>query len=501
MDDAPIAMVQVRSDKISDRRIVVVVAPILIVALVLLMLLVANRYFDPDEIESMRASWQILQGRTIYRDFFEHHHPLFYLTLSVPLALLPERAQSLLWMRELNVGLIGVTLASTFWLGRRLFGVGAALVALVLLTTTHIAIQKMVELRPDNLQSALGLLGVVLLIRCFDRPRSWTAIASGAMFGLSFAALQKAAFLFVPVAAIVLVRLFQHRFRLRDTILASLGFVASLVPFIIWLAVTGSLHDFMVLNYRLNARQMYITGPAGIVGDNFRVIGVLADSASLNGTLWAFAAVAAIWAFRPRPGAAPDQIRLQREFCVIAAFLVLWVVFTNKFYWQYYLPAFPFIAVLAGGAAVAALRNHLLALASLLLVACVNPLWFLRDVVGGPRNNAWQLQAFEKAMTLTRPQDKVIDTLLRYNVYRPDPLFMGFINADHLVPLAYFRVTGHTENILDVIRSTQPVLVDTEALPAGAWPNDPRLAGYRLLPATPGMGDVLIRADRDPTPH
>jgi len=45
--------------------------------------------FDPDEFEHIHAAWCIKQGQIIYKDFFEHHPPLFYFTI-LPLLHLHE---------------------------------------------------------------------------------------------------------------------------------------------------------------------------------------------------------------------------------------------------------------------------------------------------------------------------------------------------------------------------------------------------------------------------
>ncbi|HWQ27408.1 MAG TPA: hypothetical protein VNN12_00100, partial [Dehalococcoidia bacterium] len=40
----------------------------------------SSRWFNPDELEHVHASWCIAKGMVPYRDFFEHHTPwLWYL--------------------------------------------------------------------------------------------------------------------------------------------------------------------------------------------------------------------------------------------------------------------------------------------------------------------------------------------------------------------------------------------------------------------------------------
>lgn len=501
MDDASAGFASGDSRVADERRVIAVVLPLLAIALAILVVLGFRRYIDPDEIEALRAGWKLLQGRMIYRDFFEHHHPLWYITLSPVIAIMPERASTLIWFRGFNLALVGANLAMTFMIGRRLFNAAAALIGLVLFATTHLATYKMIELRPDNLQTLFGLVGVYLLIRCFDRPRALTALASGIAFGLSFAVLQKAVFLLLPVALIVGVRLLQRRVRFREMALVAVGFVVSLVPFVVWLAATGTLRIFWQLNYRLNADQAYLASPMTTMRATPQVYQVLADSFVASTLLWGFAAAGMLVALWPQPGADMERVRLRREISLMAVVLVLWVVVLSKYYWQYYLPAFPFLAVLAGGAMMKTLRHHRAALACLLLLACFGSYRYAEEAFAGAKSNVWQVSAFKQALSITRPGDLVIDTRQNYNLFRPDPLYTGFVHPDGLVPLALKHVTGRTESILDVIAATHPVLVNMEALPKDAWPADPRLAGYHVLPSAPGfagvpgIGNVLMRDD------
>ncbi len=39
--------------------------------------------FDPAELENLQASWLVHSGLVPYRDFFEHHSPLFFSISSI----------------------------------------------------------------------------------------------------------------------------------------------------------------------------------------------------------------------------------------------------------------------------------------------------------------------------------------------------------------------------------------------------------------------------------
>ena len=475
-----------------DRRALHIVLPVLVLALGAFTVLGMQRYIDPDEIESLRAAWKLWHGHMIYRDFFEHHHPLWYMVLAPFFAVLPEQASALQWMRAVNLVLAGGNLLLCFCIGRRLFGTAAACGGVVLLAGTHIYAQKAIELRPDNLQTLFGLAGLLLLLRVFERPHVPAAVATGVLFGLAFVALQKAAFLLAAVGMVVLLRLLRQRLPARVPGSMAVGFAVAVAPFALWLAANDTLGLFLVLNYRLNAEQAYVAGPIETLSTDPQVFAVLRDSFVINTVFWAFAAAGLFGVLRR--SAEPAMTRVRREMAFIAAVLVLWVVLFNKYYWQYYLPALPLLAVFGGGAMLEALRRRRATLGALLAFSCVGA---MRDAGESLylKNNDWQRGAFARALELTRPGDLVMDTRLNFNLFRPDLAYMWFAHEDGLVPMAYTAVTGRREDVLDLVASRQPVLVNIEGLPPGSWPGDPRLAGYR---GAPGLNNVLIRADRAP---
>ena len=468
----------------------VILASILVLILTLAGLSTTSvyRYFDPDEIESLHAAWKILQGGVIYRDFFEHHHPLSYLLMAPFLAVTAEDAAALIWMRLFNLVLIAGILVAAFEIGRRLFNVAAALVGLVLLVSAPIFSAKIIELRPDVLQTFFGLLGLVLLIEHFERRRWYSAVASGLALGLAFATLQKAAFLALAVGIVVGVRVVQGRSCLRDAAALAAGFAAALLPFVAWLGMSGALDSFWLLNYRLNTAQAYVAGPVETLRHTPQVYLILIDSLGRSPLLWGFFVVGLIALLRPPPGVAPGRARLRAETAFIAVALVAWVVVLNKYYAQYYLPALPLVALIAGGAMLDALRHRPLILGVLLAALALASLGDAARSVR-VRDNQAQLARVARVLALTDADDPVLDGRNDFNVFRPDIAYVWFVNQGGGVLAAYERLTGYTYDILNRIEVKKPKIIAKHGLPAGAWPRDPRLADYRSLP---GDENLLI---------
>ena len=81
-----------------------------------------NRQFDPDEFEHMHAAFSIASGMVPYRDFFEHHPPLFWLLLQPLFYFFHDPIQQLIAVRVLMMVITIGTLAVTFSLGNAIAG-------------------------------------------------------------------------------------------------------------------------------------------------------------------------------------------------------------------------------------------------------------------------------------------------------------------------------------------------------------------------------------------
>ena len=55
---------------------------------------VLNRSLDADESQHLHAAWLVGQGQVPFRDFWEHHLPLFYYLLAPLTRCLPTRCSS-----------------------------------------------------------------------------------------------------------------------------------------------------------------------------------------------------------------------------------------------------------------------------------------------------------------------------------------------------------------------------------------------------------------------
>jgi len=166
-----------------------------------LLLLTTVRYFDPDEFQHLEMAWLISKGIVPYRDFFEHHTPLYHLLASGLLETTRyfsiSPVQSIILLRWIAVGLSGTALYLTYLLGRRLGGRGVGAAAVMLLASNGIFLTKAIEIRPDQI-SVLAILAASLCAAiATDRPprqsRYWLLLC-GIGCAVAVMATQKALF-------------------------------------------------------------------------------------------------------------------------------------------------------------------------------------------------------------------------------------------------------------------------------------------------------------------
>jgi Gpi18-like mannosyltransferase len=145
--------------------------------------------FDVDEFQHAHIAWNILQGKLIYRDFFEHHGALAGYFNAIILWIRGGDAASFetfYVLRQLTFfllclqGLVVYSIIKSFISSREV-----ALGGVVLFFANNIMMIFGYAMRPDSLQNLFNLLGLLFVVK----KRYWTA---GFFMGLAWAAHPKA---------------------------------------------------------------------------------------------------------------------------------------------------------------------------------------------------------------------------------------------------------------------------------------------------------------------
>jgi 4-amino-4-deoxy-L-arabinose transferase-like glycosyltransferase len=165
--------------------------------------LLTTRRFDPDELEHSHVAFCILRGQVPFRDFFEHHTPIFHYLLAAifsffDIAGSPDAAMRALFAaRYVTWGMSVAIVAMTFLLARRLRDATTAWVALPIASGSIVLALRAIEIRPDGLSTLFWLFAILALYEAFaaattqaGRTRVWFVL-SGAGIALAVLTSQK----------------------------------------------------------------------------------------------------------------------------------------------------------------------------------------------------------------------------------------------------------------------------------------------------------------------
>ncbi len=157
--------------------------------------------FSIDEFQYAHAAWLVSHGKLPYRDFFEFHFPLPYLSYSF---LIGDDPLSILRLRGFMLGSFALTSAALYRINRR-EGVLIALAGPVLAATSAPFVFFATEIRPDALAFALLLSSLALLFPTPASPLRGFGVA--AIWFLSLFASQKTLICSLPLAALLALNL------------------------------------------------------------------------------------------------------------------------------------------------------------------------------------------------------------------------------------------------------------------------------------------------------
>jgi hypothetical protein len=194
--------------------------------------LITTRRFDPDEFEHAHVAWSLLQGLVPYRDFFEHHTPVYHYVLAALLSSFDVSGSAdagfhaLFAARYLSWAMSLAVLAMTFLLARRLLEPSTGWVALALASASLVLSLRAIEIRPDVLASVFWLGSIASLYEGFVTRRLKWFVLGGALIGTAVLTSQKLLMAGPPLAVLLIWYAASSRFggRARERLIAVLGF-------------------------------------------------------------------------------------------------------------------------------------------------------------------------------------------------------------------------------------------------------------------------------------
>ncbi len=424
--------------------------------------------FDADELESVHTAWKMAQGERIYVDFFQNHHEGFYLLL-VPF--IHAWGDSLATIQAINVFCFGLFLAQ-LWLAYliavRVFNREIGLLSVLLLSTNMLYWQAM-NIRPDTLQTLLGLLSVYFFLAYHRQPGIGKLLLSAGALALSFLVLQKAIFLVFLMGCIQAVAVLRKQMRPVHFAGYWLGFGLLLAPYFLHHFLHTPWTTYWTSNWLFNLQ--YTGKPNARWLNRF-----LTSSYVENMLMLAFFAGGLCNCLK-----AEDR----RMLAFLAVGLFAFVFKTNIFGPQYFMMALPFMAI------IAATVLQMLAQANRGVFLAVLPFLFLLpartiylNTHDGVRGR--QMLNIEAVLRHTTPEDRVYDGLIDFNVFRKDlDYFWISVEPNTQYIRTWRQFAPYDYDLLALIDQYKPKVISGFGIPD--W-KDPRIANhYSPLPSANGL--------------
>ena len=404
--------------------------------------------FDNDEFESIHVAWKMFSGQRIYVDFFEHHHPFFYYMLMGLMGVFKENIMVLFAARGLVFIMFLLILAIGYNISKDLYGKEAALISLILLSTTNTFIYKAVEIRPDVPQILFGLLSIFLLFRGLQRNSVKYLIISSISLGVSFLFLQKAILLLFIIVGILLLSDDPKQIKFRNLFLFVGGFITILIPYYTYLIVNGQFQLYLTDNWAVNTGIFLHAIP-----DRARELSSIISSFKETPLLWIFWIISLVLLDNPN----------RERIAGIAVIFIIIHICGGLHYTQYLMMAMSLIAIMSGYAIynVSCLFQSKNAsqppnlfeskdslpkkmwhtflyckkefiIWAIIIPCIIFPLGkYLNTIKSSP--NMRQLKKIEYVLSITKPTDFVFDGKTNFNIFRNDfeyPWFHKFLRND-----------------------------------------------------------------------
>jgi len=224
-----------------------------------------------DELEHLHASYFITQGALPYRDFFEHHHPLFLFLLTPLVAFLPQNSVLVLYASRLLMTAFSVgsfyylyKLAKDF-LGDKL----CALISILVFLSFYPALYMFSITKPDTVMHFLFACGLYYFFSYAQTLKAKPLIIAAASLTLSFLFLQTAAFMIAPLGLIALYILCKNPAQIKNFLYASVLPILFIGTFALYLYATDSFQDYFRLCWIFNSSFFSLL--------NFRLPSILPD--------------------------------------------------------------------------------------------------------------------------------------------------------------------------------------------------------------------------------
>ena len=196
-----------------------------------------------DELEHLHAAYFISNGYMPFRDFFEHHHPLFLFLLAPFVKTMPQNAVLTLYTARVLMTIVSIgTFYYIYKIAQRfLGGKFCALLSILIFLSFYPTLYMFSIVKPDTLMRFFFVCGLPLII-------------SAASLTLSFLFLQTAVFLIIPLGFVAFYLLYQNPQQTKNFLYAAILPLLFIGIFTAYLYFTDSLEIYFQSCWIFNAK-------------------------------------------------------------------------------------------------------------------------------------------------------------------------------------------------------------------------------------------------------
>lgn len=199
-----------------------------------------------DELEHLHAAYFISSGLIPFRDFFEHHHPLFLFTLVPLIKLLPQNALMVLFTTRLLM--TAVSFGTFYYIykisERFLGGKFSALLSVLIFLSFYPALYMFSIVKPDTIMHFFFVCGLYYFFEYVETLHRKPLIICATSFTVSFLFLQTAIFLIFPIVLIAFYILYKNPKQIKNFLYAIPFPLLFIGAFTAYLYITDSLEIY-----------------------------------------------------------------------------------------------------------------------------------------------------------------------------------------------------------------------------------------------------------------
>ncbi|MCM8821839.1 MAG: hypothetical protein NC831_03375 [Candidatus Omnitrophica bacterium] len=222
--------------------------------------------FDDDEFQHCHNVYLIWKGLAPYRDFFEHHLPLYQIIFS-PLFIFGERPSTIFLFRLLSLICSGCVFLVMYRRLKQDYG-RIVLFCFALVAFVPMYLFKMTEARPESVAILLFVLAFTYVFS--QNTEKHHIFLAGAMSGLMVCFSLKYVYAWAGLCASCFV------LKRRTYGISFLcGFLTGIFPLFLYVLTKGIFPEFINCAMVMNAKWKYSFSPAGYLYELFMTAGVI----------------------------------------------------------------------------------------------------------------------------------------------------------------------------------------------------------------------------------